>query len=65
LATVGLLLQVRADDHEEVRLRSRCILGCLRILCHPQIDVTMNVYPGVSGEETLKALKRFGRQLGS
>jgi hypothetical protein len=37
----------------------------MRILRHAQIDVTMNVYTGVSDAKTIQALKRPGRQLGS
>jgi hypothetical protein len=37
----------------------------MRILRHAQIDVTMNVYTGVSDAKTLQAIKRPGRQLGS
>jgi hypothetical protein len=37
----------------------------MRILRHAQIDVTMNVCTEVSDVKTLKALQRFGKQLGS
>jgi hypothetical protein len=37
----------------------------MRILPHPQIDVTMNVYTVASDAKTLQALKRLGKQLGS
>jgi integrase len=35
----------------------------MRILRHAQIDVTMEVYTEVSDKQTLKALKRLGKQL--
>jgi hypothetical protein len=34
------------------------------ILCHAQIDVTMNIYTEVPDAKTLRALKRLGKQLG-
>jgi integrase len=37
----------------------------MRILRHAQIDVTMNVYPGVSDAKTLQALRRLGEQVDS
>jgi integrase len=37
----------------------------MRILRHARIDVTMNVYTGVSDDKPLKPLKPLGRQLGS
>ncbi|GAA5766086.1 tyrosine-type recombinase/integrase [Streptosporangium roseum] len=37
----------------------------MQILRHSQISVTMNIYSEVSSEETRKALKRLGKQLGS
>lgn len=37
----------------------------MRILRHAQIEVTMDVYTDVSDQQTLRALKRLGKQLGS
>jgi integrase len=37
----------------------------MRILRHAQIDVTMNVYTEVSDANTLRALRRLARQLGT
>jgi integrase len=37
----------------------------MRILRHAQIEVTMDVYTGVSDQQTLRALKRLGKQLDS
>ncbi len=37
----------------------------MRILRPAQIDVAMDVYTEVSGKQTLRALKRLGKQLGS
>jgi integrase len=37
----------------------------MRILRHAQIEVTMDVYTEVSDQQTLRALKRLGKQLDS